>query len=119
MLDSFNIYDIPEGGTFKDIMDDDAIEIGLSPGELRQSILDRFTVEIDAGEIDVINDCLESFDMHVIETLFATKSGRNQAKKDIEEFLYYLEDEDFANSYWNFSDEFIYIEGITDEDDAA
>lgn len=112
MIDTFNIYDIPEGETFKDVSDDDAVEIGLSPGELRQSILDRFNMEVDNGEFDTVNECLESFDMHIVESLFKNESGRKQAKKDIEEFLYYLEDADYANTYWNFTDELIYIEGL-------
>lgn len=114
----FNIYDISElseeriSNLDKNEFDDfEKVEMGLSAGELRQSILDRVREDFKREEVDYINPTLEQFDFQISEDLLEFEGSLNSALQDVENLLYELTDEELDNSKWLFSFEVICIEG--------
>lgn len=105
----FNVYYvIPE----IEIIDDDPIEIGLSPGELRQSILDRARVDVEENDLTYIR---ATFDALNIPFSLTNNNEENDdyfvraAMEEIETILYDLDDSFFHETIWQFRKEIIKI----------
>lgn len=90
--------------------DPQEVEGGLSPGELRQALLDYLTEEIDLGHITVVNNCLEPYDLRLSRRALLTTEGHSQALTDLEELLYTLEDGDLVDTVWPLTEETLTVE---------
>lgn len=117
----FNIYDLsdlldidPENFVFDDSVKDDVSEVesGLSAGEIRQSLLDRFRQAILNQNYDFVNLNLKKYDVEIDETNDEDDLGEASLIEDVEKALYDLEDEDLMDTVWVLPDEVIYIEGV-------
>jgi hypothetical protein len=114
---SFTISQIAEtdsADAIERLTEDDVVESGLSSGEFRQSMLDRFRQEIKTEDIYFINFSLQPFELEFEEDLVETEEGRQSILTDVENFLYDTEDEDFYKTTWDFHNETIYVEGEND-----
>lgn len=110
----FNIYSITDtdaADAVEQLTDDDLVETGLSSGEFRQAILDRFRQELKTEDIYFINLSLEPFQLEFEEDLIETSEGRQAILNDIENFLYDSEDEELFNTFWEFHNETVYARG--------
>lgn len=109
---SFNIYDLspidPEQFN-GDTQALEAVEMGLSSGELRQSLLDRLREEVESEDSFFINYSLRAFDLEINQEYLETATGRASTLEDIENALYEIEDESISDTTWLFSREIIYI----------
>ena len=108
---SFNIYSITDtdaADAVEQLTDDDLIETGLSSGEFRQALLDRFRQELKTEDVYFINLSLEPFQLEFESDLVETSEGRQSILSDLESFLYDIEDEDLFNTFWEFHNETIY-----------
>lgn len=109
---SFNIYEVPADITdeqIKALTDEDIVESGLSGGEMRQSLLDRFRQEIKTEDVYYLNLSLERYGFVFEEDLITTLKGSESALVDIENFLYDSEDSVFHNSVWDFHNETVCV----------
>lgn len=111
----FTLYDVEKPHRPRHLHDDDIVEDGLSPGEMRQSLLDRLREELYDGNVVTVNNCLADFDLFVVEKHLRTARGMNQALEDVENVLYAADDEAFDDTLWIFTDETLYI--LAEEDD--
>lgn len=86
------------------------VGMGLSPGEVRQSLYVRFYEDIvNREDISAINRTLsEHLDISINPTLFDTINGKHIIIKDIDNLLYLIDDSDLLGE-WAFSNEIIYI----------
>ncbi len=109
----FNIYDATDDFTavgLNSLTEEDAVELGLSGGEVRQSILDRCRADLNAGDLDYIQDSLAQFHYELSNReLIETPEGRAAILKEIDELLYELEDEALHETLWDFVNETVYI----------
>lgn len=111
---SFMIYVIGENdteGVVEHLAEEDAVESGLSSGELRQALLDRFRQELTTDDIYFVNLSLQPFDLEFEEDLIESEQGRESMLTDIENLLYDAEDETLLNTFWEFHNERIYVKG--------
>ena len=103
----FDVYDVsvydPER-VVELMNEDDRVELSLSPGELRQSLMDRFRQEVSEGEFHFVNIFLET---HGVQRSDEERAEDEECQRslllDVEEILYDSEDEDFLSSFWEFS----------------
>lgn len=107
----FTLYDIEEPHRPRHLRDEDIVEEGLSPGEMRQSLLDRLREELQDGNVVTVNNCLADFDLFIVEKHLHKAKGMQQALEDVENVLYAADDEAFEDSIWVFTDEVIYVLG--------
>lgn len=114
----FTIYDISE------FLDDEIqnfdfdehenlveIEMGLSAGEVRQSLLDRFREEVRTENVQFINMNLSDYGVDLDDGSLEEKDEQVIAESEIENILYDLDDEELSSSIWHFASEIIYIRG--------
>lgn len=85
---------------------DNAVELGLSAGELRQSILDRLREEVENNEIENIEQVFEKLDLPLDIT-----DNKEKLVDRIDELLYNLTDDELNNTIWELTEETIYIKG--------
>lgn len=112
---SFDIYDVTaysRESAANEAVEADIVESGLSPGELRQSLLDRFREEVRSESVYFINMNLElaGFDPFEDDIL----EDENNAKcvlNEIESFLYEAVDSVMDGTIWEFSDEMVLVKG--------
>lgn len=108
LLDEKEITLLQDDNSFLD--DDDKVEMGLSSGELRQSLMDRFREDLkNEDSINFVNASFIRYDFSVNEDFFNDPVGRQSVLEDIENVLYELEDEDFINSTWFFTNEVVHV----------
>lgn len=89
----------------------DSVEMGLSPGELRQSILDRTKSDLES-EFHSINKNLTQFGLSIKEELLADETNIDAVMDDLDNFLYdVLEDEDLNETRWSFKKSDILVIG--------
>lgn len=113
----FNIYDISDLDTenIDELLESheteglSEVEMGLSSGELRQSILDRVREDVRQDEIHFLNRSLEQFELNINEELLENEDGKNMIVQDVDYLIYELSDEELDNTVWEFSFEVIYI----------
>lgn len=110
----FNIYAAEDLSGDDFLKRENLVESGLSPGEMRQSLLDRLRVEIEDGNIEDVNDNLAEFDLFIIKKHLYKKGGEAQAIQDVENVLYAAPDEQFNGSEWFFTGEEVYVLGEED-----
>lgn len=89
----------------------DIVESGLSSGEFRQALLDRFRQELKTEDVYFVNFSLSSFGLEFDEDLVETAEGRTSILTDIENFLYDSDDEIFIDTLWDFHNETVYVRG--------
>jgi len=109
---SFNIYSIPsdqESKPFDELSDDSLVESGLSSGEVRQSLLDRFREELKTEDTYFVNFALEAYDLQFDVEEIETPEGQETALKAIDDLLYSLEDEALSCTLWDFHNETVYL----------
>lgn len=102
----FDVYDVSvyEDDSAEDLMDhDDRVEMGLSSGELRQGLLDRFRQELNEHEIYFINVNLRAHGLEVTREDLEDDEQIRSVLVDIENILYDMEDEEIEGSTWEFS----------------
>lgn len=87
------------------------LEMGLSSGELRQSLLDRFRETARRKEALFINVNFEKYDLTISEDDLESDLEIASIVEDIDKILYDLEDEDLDETVWNLPQEVIYIKG--------
>lgn len=84
---------------------------GLSGGEARQALLDRFREDINNENIHIINVTLEKFGKEISEDVLGNEKALKDEIAEIDELLYSLEDEEIADRLWAFDNEVIFIVG--------
>ena len=89
--------------------DFEAVEMGLSSGELRQALLDRLAVEVHHNRADVINDCLSPYGFTVSPQSMSTPLQDDDVLDDIECVVYEIGDEALNGAVFDFTDETIFI----------
>lgn len=87
------------------------LEMGLSAGEIRQSLLDRIRQEVRKGELRFLNKTISPLELQIADELAETESGRKAIVNDLETILYELGDKDIVGTVWEFSSEKIYVGG--------
>lgn len=103
----FNIYLIETENDTKNLSEDKQVESGLSSGELRQSLIERLNEELEKDNISVVNNCLLQFDITLNEK--KTRKNIDKAKKDVENLLYCITDENINKTFWKFPEELLYV----------
>lgn len=78
------------------------VEQGLSSGELRQALLDRFSNDIRHNRLDLINKNFHSIDITLPNEELLTH---------IDKILYDLTDNQLINKEWFFTHETILVKG--------
>jgi len=115
----FTIYDI------SDVVDENAndfifedcqndlieVEMGLSSGEVRQSLLDRFRSAVRNRDINFVDINLSKYGFNVDENSVESEEDEDSVISDIDSILYDLEDEDITDTTWTMPQETIYIKG--------
>lgn len=114
----FNIYDV------SDAVDDENLdsyefdveeaterETGLSSGEMRQALLDRFREAAKNQEVAFINVNFSEYDLTVDEEDLNTEAEIRSVVEDIDKILYDIEDEDMVGQLWILPQEILYIDG--------
>lgn len=112
----FTIYDvsdvIDDNFVFEDQKDElTELEMGLSSGELRQAILDRFRSAVRNKDILFINVNFEKHDLVLQEDSLDSELEEDAVIEDIDKILYDLEDEEITDTTWILPDEVIYVRG--------
>lgn len=115
----FTIYDLSDviddendNFIFEDHKDElSEIEMGLSSGELRQSILDRFRSAVRNKDIPFINVNFEKHDLLLQEDSLDSELEEDAVIEDIDKILYDLEDEEITDTMWVLPNEVIYVKG--------
>lgn len=87
------------------------VELGLSAGEVRQSLLDRFREEVQSEEAQFINLNLFEYGIKLDKYALEDTSEQDQTKAEIENILYDMDDEELDSSIWHFASEIIYVSG--------
>jgi len=111
---SFEIYDVSEYNIeqAKELAnEDDRVESGLSPGELRQSLMDRFKREVRLGDAYFLNLNFPDQNFELEEEQFEDEEIARSILMDIENLVYDMLDEDIDGSLWEFSNEVIMVTG--------
>lgn len=112
---SFDIYDVTaytRESAAEETTEADIVESGLSPGELRQSLLDRFRTEIETGSVYYINLNLQMADFDQLEEdILEDEQNAKCVLTEIESFLYEALDSVIDGTIWEFSDEMILVRG--------
>lgn len=113
----FDVYDI-SGMTNNDVnlwisdnYDENVnkVEMGLSPGEVRQSLLDRFREDIYNSNVSNINKTLTNhLELSINPALLKNSDGKKTMVQDVENLLYSLEDDEILGE-WIFSKTAVYI----------
>lgn len=102
-MDEFAIYSMPTNA--RELSGNpDPVESGLSAGECRQSLLDRFRADLDAGRERDVKRALKARGADV-KTIFSTHA---QAVDRIDDYLYDLPDVDLLG-LWDFHGERIFV----------
>lgn len=114
----FTIYDLSDfldeelqNFNFEEESDLPEIEMGLSAGEIRQSLLDRFREEVRTETAQFINMNLSEYGVNIKEDDLDSEDEKQLIKSEIENTLYDLDDEELNDSTWHFASEIIYIRG--------
>ncbi len=110
----FNIFDLDadtDEARIGELDNDDASQLGLSPGETRQAILDRIRSELSSGISEFIQTTFDKYGYEIEEDLLETKHGLESVMIDIDNIIYDLDDSELAGSKWDFSDALVYIRG--------
>lgn len=86
------------------------VERGLSEGEVRQSLLDRFREDVRNGELDAINKSLSrfGFGIAVSQEFMLSEEGHETIVQDIDNLIYELKNKEILGP-WEFSDSTIYL----------
>lgn len=113
----FNIYEISDLDTediedlleSHDVSDLSEIEMGLSSGELRQSILDRIREDVRQDELHYLNKSLVQFDFSINSESLESDDSKEVIVQDLDYLIYELSDEELDKTIWEFSSEAIYI----------
>ncbi len=111
---SFDIYDVSEYNVEHAqelASEDDKVESGLSPGELRQSLMDRFRREVRSGDPYFLNLNFPDQDFELDEEECEDEESVRSVFMDIENLVYDMLDEDIDGSLWEFSNEIIMVRG--------
>lgn len=111
---SFDIYDVSEYDPEEArelAVEDDKVEFSLSPGELRQALMDRVREEVRQGEVYYLNLNFEPFGLQFEEEDFEDEEHARSALLDMENLIYELLDEQIDCSLWEFSNERIMVRG--------
>lgn len=114
----FTIYDISElsddeleNFDFEKYSNLPELEMGLSAGETRQSLLDRFKEEIKSEKPQFININLGEYGIDLDDENLETEDEQALSTSEIENVLYDFDDEELSSSVWYFASEIIYIRG--------
>jgi len=102
----FDVYDVSvyEDNDAEKLMNsDDRVEMGLSSGELRQGLLDRFRQELSEHETYFINLNLREHGLEITSEDIEDDDQIGSVLMDIENILYDMEDEDMGSSTWEFA----------------
>lgn len=102
----FDVYDVSvyeDNDAEKLMTHDDRVEMGLSSGELRQGLLDRFRQELTEREAYFINANLRPHGLEIESEDIEEDEQISSVLVDIENILYDMGDEDFEGSIWEFS----------------
>lgn len=113
---SFDIYDVSEYDpetARKLATEDDKVEFSLSPGELRQALMDRVRNEVQEGESYYLNLNFEPRGLTIEEEDLEDEESSRSILLDIENLIYELLDEEIDCSIWEFSNERIMVRGET------
>ena len=84
---------------------------GLSGGEARQALLDRFRSDIREGSITSINVTLSQFGEEIDESVVGNEKAISIAISEVDDLLYRLEDEELTDRLWAFDDEVVLLIG--------
>lgn len=115
----FTIYDI------SDVVDNESedfvfeeyenelteLEMGLSAGEVRQSLLDRFRNAIRNKDIYFVNVNFSKYGLNFEENSLDTEDEEKSKIEDIDNILYDLEDDEISDTMWILPQEVIYVKG--------
>ena len=111
---SFDIYDVSQSdsGPAPEALEEDHIEFDLSPGELRQSLMDRFQRLIQDKEYHylILNMRLLGLSLTEDELQEVDDNGRS-ILLDVENAVYEMVDQNMDGSVWEFSNERILVKG--------
>lgn len=109
---TFSIYTVAAADnepTTVELSEDDVVESGLSAGEVRQALLDRFRQETHTEDLYFINFTLANFELEFDEDLIETDEGRASILTDIENLLYDTDDEALESIFWEFHNEIVCV----------
>lgn len=84
---------------------------GLSGGEARQALLDRFREDINNESIHAINMTLSQFGKEISEEVLGNEKALKDEIAEIDELLYSLEDEEISGKIWAFDNEVVFLVG--------
>lgn len=87
----------------------EAVEMGLSGGEMRQALLDRIREAIKAGKLKQLNRTLNQFSLHLHRNNIVNLNKQQEAICIIDNLLYSLSDEKLNHTRWFFSNETITV----------
>lgn len=112
---SFDIYDVSSltrETAAESATDADIVESGLSSGELRQALMDRFREEIETESVYFINLNLglegeDAFDEDILED----EQNSRGVLTEIENHVYETMDSCMDRTIWEFSNEMILVRG--------
>lgn len=111
---SFEVFDVStyESERARELAQEgDLVESGLSSGEVRQALLDRFRSEVKREDRLCLNLTLKPYGLFFEEDELEDEVSRRSILMDIENLLYDMSDEQLDNSLWEFSDELILVRG--------
>lgn len=111
---SFDIYDVSEydpEDARELVTEDDKVELSLSPGELRQALMDRVRNEVRQGEIYYLNLNFEPHGLTFEEEELEDEESARSVLLDVENLIYDLLDEEIDCSIWEFSNERLMVRG--------
>lgn len=107
----FDITNAPADSLVYNTDEYEEVEMGLSPGELRQSIIDRTKTDLEQG-FHSLNKNLSVFELSVNEEYLHDPNKVQQVIDDLDNLLYdILEDSDLDDTVWRFKDSTIYVKG--------
>jgi len=112
---SFEIYDVSSYSreiAMELATEGDIVESGLSSGELRQSLMDRFREEVKTESVYFINLNLENAGFEGFEEdILEDEQNARGVLLDIENLVYDTLDRNIDGTLWEFSDELILVRG--------
>lgn len=111
---SFDIYDVSEYNpedARELATEEDKVELSLSPGELRQALMDRIRNEVREQEIYYLNLNFAQHGLTLEEDELEDEESARSALLDMENLIYELLDEEIDCSIWEFSNERIMVRG--------
>lgn len=111
----FNIYNITSKDPNTPLDGLETLEQGLSPGEVKQSLLDRIKTDLEASS-DAIHKNLAMFDLSLKNIDITDENNVQEIITDIDNLLYeVLQDDDLDDTIWDFKNKQILIKK-TDKD---